>query len=487
MTPLRLALRHRWAVPGLILSAALIGSSPADVRAQEATPTPTTPATLVPTATATATLAAAPTAGTDNCRGTEREPNDEVPSCLVAVGGSVAGQIDRREDRDGFAFYAKAGRIYRISVLPSTTRELDPRLKITRPDGLVLAEQDDRAPGDPSAVIDVRTDREDFIWMEVSAASVITGTYTLQVEEAVPTTTPSPTATATATATRTPAPTATAAPTSSPLPGAQLGSHQDYPHAYALQMGQAVADHVAPGESDWWAIRVKPGVTYTCSVSLGQQTFDPVMRVEQDGRVIAANDDRSAADVTPLVTWKSASDGIAFPIVESMFGAGDYKLMCASGAETPVPAQSGAGGSGSQPTTLPSPTWTPTRVSTAEAAGPSALDLRFFPLGQPLPPTAALTQLDFIIYYDRNGSQAPEPGEGIEGLSLRALARGQFVGWSMTDSQGRARIVVSGAIERVGAPFLNLYETVSPGETRTIVWRIPAVNLPTFLQVDEQP
>ena len=27
MTPLRLALRHRWAVPGLILSAALIGSS----------------------------------------------------------------------------------------------------------------------------------------------------------------------------------------------------------------------------------------------------------------------------------------------------------------------------------------------------------------------------------------------------------------------------------------------------------------------------
>ena len=61
------------------------------------------------------------------------------------------------------------------------------------------------------------------------------------------------------------------------------------------------------------------------------------------------------------------------------------------------------------------------------------------------------------------------------------------VGWSMTDSQGRARIVVSGAIERVGAPFLNLYETVSPGETRTIVWRIPAVNLPTFLQVDEQP
>ena len=96
MKPLRLAVRNRLALPGLLLSAVLIGTGPAAVRAQEATATPTTTATLVPTATDTPTLTATPTAGTDNCRGAEREPNDQVPSCLVAVGGSVAGQIDRR-------------------------------------------------------------------------------------------------------------------------------------------------------------------------------------------------------------------------------------------------------------------------------------------------------------------------------------------------------------------------------------------------------
>ena len=97
-----------------------------------------------------------------------------------------------------------------------------------------------------------------------------------------------------------------------------------------------------------------------------------------------------------------------------------------------------------------------------------------------------VTTLHVLIYYDVNNSRGPEPGEGVAGLSVRAVAHGEFVGWGITNAEGQADLVVVGPIDRVVVPFLNVQQSVRAGAAAEIPFRLEAVRLPTFLPVKEQ-
>jgi len=59
-------------------------------------------------------------------------------------------------------------------------------------------------------------------------------------------------------------------------------------------------------------------------------------------------------------------------------------------------------------------------------------------------PTPVVTQIDVRVYYDQNGSLAPDTAEGVSGISVRVLNEAdQFVGWAITDDQGEARLTVT--------------------------------------------
>jgi hypothetical protein len=101
-------------------------------------------------------------------------------------------------------------------------------------------------------------------------------------------------------------------------------------------------------------------------------------------------------------------------------------------------------------------------------------------------PTAApLRQVvvDLVLYYDRNGNQAPEADEGIAGASVRALdvTTNKPLARGLTDDAGYVRLLVaaSGAV-RVSIPLLGYSQQVDR-DVHTILVKVKPLPLPVII------
>jgi hypothetical protein len=399
------------------------------------------------------------------CAGDEHEPNDDwrepsltkYQTCALAEGVPLAAQIGEKDSVDWFRFHAQPGRTYRLRLWPSAT--LDLALRALDPAGASLGFADAGGLGEREELVIVAS-AEGYYVLGVQLSprfdkTSSAGAYTVQYRDVTP-------------APSTPEPTTLPSPPPPPEPQPTTLADPYEPNntwleAKPLAWGTAVSEQITPGDVDWWALRVKPGVAYVCTVS--SAVFDPRLRIEIDAQVIAANDDRAPGDPTAEVRWTSRADAMAYAVVESTFGTGAYQLVCR--AEQPT----GGGGS-------PGGRVTPTPSSTSGQAGA----LSWYPVAAPVE-NQALTTIHVLVYTDLNDNQNFDVGEGVEGLYAYVLAGGDLIGLGTTSAQGEAQLEALGRADRVALPFLGWQQRVRPGEANEFVLRLAPGKLPTFFPV----
>ena len=124
------------------------------------------------------------------------------------------------------------------------------------------------------------------------------------------------------------------------------------------------------------------------------------------------------------------------------------------------------------PSLTPSPTLSPT---------PPFIQIVPLPTVTPpgLPTTAIPVSLQ--VYYDADGNNKPDPGEGVVGVSARIfdLTDGNLLAQGLTDPSGRINFTVTavGAVQLV-VPYFNFSRIILPASGGAAVIRISPNELP---------
>ena len=260
-------------------------------------------------------------------------------------------------------------------------------------------------------------------------------------------------------------PTAGDADTLTPTPSAVASSTAAslLPQAKLLKLRMPVMGWLgSAAREDWWAVAERPASWYYCEVD--STDFEPQVRVEVNGTVMARSD-AVRGSVKGTVSWTSGHEAWAYVVVSPAFRTGAYTLACSTGDPSPGAAATPSAADAPAQSPLTS-TATLVPITWQAVATPSA--------------TPVVTQIELRVYYDANGSLAPDAAEGVGGLSVRVLDEaGQFVGWAITDDQGQAELSVTAPdVAGLYIPFLNWRQVLTPGQLNTVLVRVEPVSLP---------
>jgi len=246
-----------------------------------------------------------------------------------------------------------------------------------------------------------------------------------------------------------------------------------------------------------------------------------------NGQVVAENDDRSPTDLGSMVVWTAAADGWVVALVEKVTAADgrydlDAALVAPTATATPPPTVTAQPTFTPMPTLTPAPTLTPIPSASFYPAQPAgsggrstslmpdiqatgvaitttdiltatrAMSLTVRHIGRVSPSVEpATTPVRLLVYYDANNDRSPGPGEGIPNASVLAVdAQGQRIARVFTNAQGEAFFNLSSdVVTRIIVPFVPGWSArVRVGELNDgIVLGLPAVRLPVFLPVADQP
>jgi hypothetical protein len=262
---------------------------------------------------------------------------------------------------------------------------------------------------------------------------------------------------------------------------------------------------------DYFTVYLKQGQLLQADTAVSDG-LDSRLKVYFGGQWLAENDDRGPADVGSRLTWAAAADGWYVILVEkATVYDGVYSLTLQLIEPTPTAT--------SMPTLTPTPSLTPTPTATSTpsptpvqpglpippgSGRPSAtpvattvttgvpITLSVTYVGRAETPAATTTTaIRLLVYYDANNDRSPGPGEGIANVSVLAVdAQGQRIARVFTNAQGEAIFnLVSETVARVIVPFVPAWSArVRVGEANPdIVLGLPAVRLPVFLPVQNQP
>jgi hypothetical protein len=329
------------------------------------------------------------------------------------------------------------------------------------------------------------------VYQLAAAGTCSGGTYNISFTNLPPSVTPS----------RTPSPTRTTGPTPTPYGGApyvdQFEINNNFDQATTIGLN-AKYDNLnfvqwdvnsEEWDNDFLKVRVKPGMLVTCrTLNLKPGTDTNLILYDANLNGINGNDDvnRAAGDLSSSVTYFVTYEGWLYSLV-------------GEGFSRPVSEQPGTGYSfectivsqstptiGPTPTDLPNvPTRTPIPTDTpipSPTLTPTPPFISVRPLPTPTPPGLPTQQVpvSLLTYYDVNGNNKYDPGEGIVGISARVidLTTGKLLTQGLTDTTGRVSFTVSapGAVQLV-VPFLNRSEIILPsGKAVTI--RVSPSELP---------
>jgi hypothetical protein len=337
-----------------------------------------------------------------------------------------------------------------------------------------------------------------------AAARCTGGTYSLAFSNNTPTPTPS----LTPTQTRTPTPTRTITPTPGPF-ACTTGSdkfepNNDYDTATTIGLGVkydglTFVECIQSDDSwdnDFFKVRVKPGMLVTCrtlSLSAGTDTNLILYDVNLNG--ITGQDDfnRAAGDLSSSVSYYSTFEGWLYGLVGEGFhrpqseqAGASYSYECTIVSQfTPTPAPTATDIPG-QPTRTPIPTLTPTTPPTltpSPTLSPTPPFIKIVPLPTVTPaglPGKAIP-VSLEVYYDADGNNKPDPGEGVVGVSARVfdLTNGNLLAQGLTDQTGRVNFTVTaaGAVQLV-VPYFNFSRIILPESGGAVTIRISPHELP---------
>jgi hypothetical protein len=261
-------------------------------------------------------------------------------------------------------------------------------------------------------------------------------------------------------------------------------------------------------DNDFFRIPVKQGIYYTCeTLDLAAGVDTNMIVYNQDRAGIGGNDDTSTLERAQgkfgsRVTWLAGYTGIAYILIGEVSPprpneaqARTYALQCIIGIpNTPTPI-----GGPPTPTTVPTPFVPPTELPPDPTMTPfptprtaQNLPVRKLPDGQipgrgpnvPTPEPTATPRpvaLDMQIFNDTNRNGLLDPGEGINGTSIRILdeASGTPLGQTMTDSEGRARFTIfnEGPV-RVSVPMFGYSTLINEVQATVRIALTPSEQLP---------
>lgn len=323
------------------------------------------------------------------------------------------------------------------------------------------------------------------------------GTYHLDASFAVPPTiTPTPS--------KTPTPTGTITPT--PLPfGCQLDvdkfePNNDFDSATTIGLGakqddlkysdlnfvQCVYDG-GSWDNDFFKARVKPGMLVTCETGdLSPGTDTNLILYDDSRNGINGSDDinRAGGDLSSAVTYYVTYEGWLYGLVGQGFNVPQdleanytYSYQCFIGSlatDTPTPTYTPAG-----PTNTPVPSDTPTPTITPTPT-PPFIQIQALPTSTPAGLPLTQIPVSLQVYYDVDGNNKQDPGEGVSGVSARIfdLVTGNLLAQGFTDDTGRVTFTVSapGAVHLV-VPYFNFSTIVLPSGGSAVI-RISPRELP---------
>lgn len=327
------------------------------------------------------------------------------------------------------------------------------------------------------------------------------GTYSLIASEATATPTPTSTPTPTHTPTGTPSPTTSATP-GSPIPGVdRFEPNWTFDLAGLIAANQKEANLTfvpAPGtnpfepDNDYYKMWVKPGELYTCeTLDLSGFTDTNLILYDNNRNGLGGNDDidrangNKASRIRYYATyegWLYILIGNVYPIEEPNRDASKftYSLLCSTGpgpsptpSNTPLPVTILPSN-----TPTPSPTFTPSSTPTPT---PPFFQVRPLPTVTPAgQPPSKLIPISLQVYYDINNNHAPDPGEGIVGISARVVdvTTGQELAHAFTDGFGFANLTVSApGVVRLIVPYLSQSFIIQPSGS-SVLLRVAPYNLP---------
>jgi hypothetical protein len=315
--------------------------------------------------------------------------------------------------------------------------------------------------------------------------------------------TPTPSLTPTPTKTSTPTRTITPTPSSTPPFGCQAGvdkfePNNDFDSATTIGLGakydglnfvQCVYND-GSWDNDYFKVRVKPGMLITCRTSTLSAGTDTNLILYDDNRNgISGNDDvnRAAGDLSSAVTyyvtyegWLYGLVGQGFNVPQNLEASYTYSYECFLGGlstDTPTPTNTPSGPV--PPTRTPIPTDTPTPTVTPTPT-PPFIQIQPLPTATPVGLPLTRIPISLQVYYDANGNNKQDPGEGVSGVSARVfdLVTGNLLAQGFTDDTGRVTFTVSapGAVHLV-VPYFNFSTIVLPSGGSAVI-RISPRELP---------
>ena len=242
-------------------------------------------------------------------------------------------------------------------------------------------------------------------------------------------------------------------------------------------------------DNDFLKVRVKPGMLVTCrtlQLKPGTDTNLILYDASQNGINGSDDVDRAAGDLSSSVTYYVTYEGWLYALVGEGFSrpaaeqaATGYSFECTIvNQSTPTPAPTPTD-SPNVPTRTPVPTDTPIPSPTLTPT-PPFIKVNPLPTATPAGLPTQQVPVSLLTYYDANGNNKYDPGEGIVGISARVidLTTGQLLAQGLTDTTGRVSFTVSapGAVQLV-VPYLNRSEIILPsGKAVTI--RVSPSELP---------
>jgi hypothetical protein len=215
--------------------------------------------------------------------------------------------------------------------------------------------------------------------------------------------------------------------------------------------------------------------------------------VNQNG--ITGQDDfnRAAGDLSSSVTYYVTYEGWLYGLVGEGFhrplseqAKASYSYECTIVSQfTPTPAPTATDVPG-QPTRTPVPTLTPTvppSLTPSPTLSPTPPFIKIVPLPTVTPaglPARAIP-VSLEVYYDADGNNKPDPGEGVVGVSARVfdLINGNLLAQGLTNETGRVNFTVTaaGAVQLV-VPYFNFSRIILPESGGAVTIRISPHELP---------
>ncbi len=263
------------------------------------------------------------------------------------------------------------------------------------------------------------------------------GTYHLTASQTAPTSTP------TTTSTPTPTPTPTKTQTGTPAPFAcaagvdSFEPNNDFDSAFTLGLGVKYPNlnfvECIPStdgwDNDFFKFHIKSGMLIQCeTLDLAPGTDTNLILYDDNRNGIDGNDDvdKANGDLSSRVTYYSTYDGWLYALIGEGFhrtpaeqATTKYSFEClVLSQSTATPTIEPTQGPGT-PTRTPVPPTPTISLTPSPTLSPTPPFIRIQPLPTVTPAGPPLTNIpiSLLVYYDANGNNKPDPGEGVSQVS----------------------------------------------------------------------